>query len=199
MAPVREKNWPPLPTWSPIKPCIYQDIDVEIPSEFQSIITRMYHMWMGYVATLVINVLAFAIIMFLPLASSPIAPTTPEAQAQDPTTTLLTTKANDNNTTTQSTIETPTSDQPDGRRRRSTSSDTCADYSKFGSLWMSMIWCVLFAPASMIWYRSLYKAFRDDSSFQFFLFFFLYFFQLIFHIIQTIGATDMGYGGWLQA
>jgi len=50
----------------------------------------------------------------------------------------------------------------------------------------------------MIWYRSLYKAFRDDSSFQFFLFFFLYFFQLIFHIIQTIGATDMGYGGWLQ-
>jgi len=197
MAPVREKNWPPLPTWSPIKPCIYQDIDVEIPSEFQPIITRMYHMWMGYVATLMINVLAFAIIMFLPLVSSPDAPTSAEPQVQTTKAAIITTLEETTTTTTES-IPDPTGEGNSTRRRRSTTSDTCAEYSKFGSLWMSMIWCVLFAPASMIWYRSLYKAFRDDSSFQFFLFFFLYFFQLIFHIIQTIGATEMGYGGWLQ-
>lgn len=181
----REKNWPPLPAWSPVKPCIYHDIDMEIPQEFQGTVRKMYHIWLAYVGILAINCICFVIVMLIPNPSgsdptpaTPIPPVTPSDDAA------------------------PTNGTGTVRRRRAASDEEVSDNCKVGHelymVWFSLVWFAVFAPASILWYRALYKAFRDDSSFQFFLFFFIYFFQLIFHIIQAIGANDMGFGGWIQ-
>jgi hypothetical protein len=147
---------------------------------------------------LFVNACAFFIIMFLSLNGGSVDPTNaPQVDPQSPDTTTTTTTT----TTTSTTIS--GSDNLNGskalsRARRSTDEAFTCDHQKIGTFWMALIWFILFSPASMLWYRSLYKAFRDDSSFQFFMFFFVYFFQLIFHIIQAIGAKGMGFGGWLE-
>ena len=52
---VRDNNWPPLPTWIPVQPCFYQDISVEIPVEFQKIVTLAYRLWMFHILVLLLN------------------------------------------------------------------------------------------------------------------------------------------------
>uniref|UniRef100_A0A3Q3FX90 Secretory carrier-associated membrane protein n=1 Tax=Labrus bergylta TaxID=56723 RepID=A0A3Q3FX90_9LABR len=52
-----ENNWPPLPSFSPVKPCFYQDFEEDIPEEYHRICKRMYYLWMC-IATLFLNVLA---------------------------------------------------------------------------------------------------------------------------------------------
>jgi len=53
----RDNNWPPLPSWTPVQPCFYQDISVEIPVEFQKIVTYAYRLWMFHILVLALNFL----------------------------------------------------------------------------------------------------------------------------------------------
>ncbi|XP_048734311.1 secretory carrier-associated membrane protein 1-like isoform X2 [Ostrea edulis] len=70
-----------------------------------------------------------------------------------------------------------------------------ADSNGGATFGMSIVWFVLFTPCSFIcWYRPLYKAFRSDSSFSFFVFFFNFFFQSICCIVMLVGITDFTVG-----
>ncbi|XP_077112401.1 secretory carrier-associated membrane protein 3 isoform X6 [Ranitomeya variabilis] len=65
---------------------------------------------------------------------------------------------------------------------------------------MSILWLILFTPCSFVcWYRPLYKAFRSDSSFNFFLFFFIYFVQDIVYVLEAVGIYGWGFSGWVSA
>jgi len=52
---VRANNWPPLPGFIPIQPCFYQDINVDIPVEFQETVKRLYYMWLLHTAVILAN------------------------------------------------------------------------------------------------------------------------------------------------
>lgn len=142
-------NWPPLPSWSPIKPCFYHDISLEIPLDFQKTVRHMYYLWMSYVLCLFINVIGN---MAYWIAAG---------------------KAVD----------------ADGKP-----ADTSDAAKNFG---LSIIWLVVYSPCSMCWYIPAYKAFKTDSSFNFFIFFFIFFFQICWLFLMTVGITGMGYCGWI--
>ncbi|CAG7835290.1 unnamed protein product [Allacma fusca] len=57
----RKNNWPPLPQIIPIQPCFYQDINVDIPVEFQRIVRYLYYIWILHTAVLIANVLVFVL------------------------------------------------------------------------------------------------------------------------------------------
>ncbi|XP_053202372.1 secretory carrier-associated membrane protein 1-like isoform X2 [Panonychus citri] len=54
---IKENNWPPIPKFCPVGPCLYQDINVEIPPEFQKIVNYGYRLWMINVLVLFVNFL----------------------------------------------------------------------------------------------------------------------------------------------
>merc|ERR1711953_162100 len=63
-----------------------------------------------------------------------------------------------------------------------------------GSLLYAVLWFVVFTPLSyLLWFRPIYKAFRDDSSISFMAFFFIFFFQMIFTFFRML--TGLGSGG----
>uniref|UniRef100_A0A1A8E097 Secretory carrier-associated membrane protein n=2 Tax=Nothobranchius TaxID=28779 RepID=A0A1A8E097_NOTKA len=65
---------------------------------------------------------------------------------------------------------------------------------------LSILWLLLFTPCSFLcWYRPVYKAFRTDSSFNFFFFFFVFFVQVGIFIIQSVGIPHWGNSGWITA
>ncbi|CAD7087640.1 unnamed protein product [Hermetia illucens] len=59
----RLNNWPPLPQACCFQPCFYQDINVDIPSEFQRIVRNLYYVWMLYTLTMCANVIGGVILM----------------------------------------------------------------------------------------------------------------------------------------
>ncbi|XP_068927257.1 secretory carrier-associated membrane protein 2 [Petaurus breviceps papuanus] len=136
---VRPNNWPPLPTFCPIKPCFYQDFSAEIPADYQRTCKMMYYLWMLHSVTLFLNLLAC-------LAAF-----------------------------------------------------SAHDYRgvDFG---LSILWFVLFTPCAFVcWYRPIYKAFRSDNSFSFFVFFFVFFCQIAIYVIQLVGLPGWGNSGWIVA
>jgi len=60
-----EKNFPPLPTWcpSPLKPCFYQDINREIPIEFQKWVRLLFYLWIFHSVALGFNIIAALVVM----------------------------------------------------------------------------------------------------------------------------------------
>ncbi|CAB3244783.1 unnamed protein product [Arctia plantaginis] len=61
----RRNNWPPLPSFCPIQPCFYQDINVDIPLEFQRIVRHLYHLWMFHALVLTLNIIGAMSLMFV--------------------------------------------------------------------------------------------------------------------------------------
>uniref|UniRef100_A0A182Q445 Secretory carrier-associated membrane protein n=1 Tax=Anopheles farauti TaxID=69004 RepID=A0A182Q445_9DIPT len=50
-------NWPPLPSFCPVQPCFYHDITLDIPSEFQTTVQRLYKLWTFYALVMAVNIL----------------------------------------------------------------------------------------------------------------------------------------------
>ncbi|XP_005184949.1 secretory carrier-associated membrane protein 1-like [Musca domestica] len=131
-------NWPPLPDNFCVKPCFYQDFNLEIPPEFQRLVKHLYYTWMFYTLTMCVNIIGGLAILL-----------------------------------------------------------HTGDFTNFG---LSIFYTLLFTPASYIcWFRPAYKAFRNDSSFNFMVFFFVYFFQTLFSVFQAIGFPKSGYCGFIVA
>jgi len=62
--------------------------------------------------------------------------------------------------------------------------------STFG---LALLYWFLYTPLSFVcWFRPAYKAFRDDSSFNFMVFFFVFFFQFLISVIYALGIENMG-------
>ncbi|KAL3124441.1 hypothetical protein niasHT_007724 [Heterodera trifolii] len=130
----RDHNWPPLPSIVPLKPCFYQDIDVEIPQQFQETVRWVYHVYLLYVLALAFNLVAS--LLFVLFAGGPI-----------------------------------------------------------GLPFLAVIQLALFTPcAFLLWFRPVYKAFRDDSSFNFLVFFLVLFLHTIFCFIQALGLSEYACG-----
>ncbi|KAM9384870.1 LOW QUALITY PROTEIN: secretory carrier-associated membrane protein 3 [Pholidichthys leucotaenia] len=135
----RRNNWPPLPSFCPVGPCFYQDINVEISQGFQQTVTMMYYFWMFCACTLLFNLIA-SLAFFCVESSGNVGV----------------------------------------------------------GLGLAILWVLLFTPCSFIcWYRPLYKAFRSDSSANFFIFFFIFFAQVVVFVIMTIGIPGWGFSGWI--
>jgi hypothetical protein len=131
-------NFPPIPSYIPIEPCFYQDIDVEIPVQFQETVRLVYYVYLVYVVALLTNVVA-SLFYFI-----------------------------------------------------------FATNGSIGIFFLSIIQTILFTPCSFLfWFRPLYKAFRDDSSFNFMIFFFVMFFHSIFCFIQAVGFSTYACG-WMN-
>nr|CAB3265883.1 secretory carrier-associated membrane protein 1-like [Phallusia mammillata] len=75
----------------------------------------------------------------------------------------------------------------------------CAKQNLGTGFGLSILWWLLFTPCSLCWYRPAYKAFRSDSSFNFFLFFFMMFFQFCWSVLMCVGIENWGYAGWILA
>ncbi|XP_006895978.1 PREDICTED: secretory carrier-associated membrane protein 3 [Elephantulus edwardii] len=76
----------------------------------------------------------------------------------------------------------------------------CVETSNGAGFGLSILWILLFTPCSFVcWYRPMYKAFRSDSSFNFFVFFFIFFAQDILFVLQAIGIPGWGFSGWISA
>ncbi|KAM6435710.1 secretory carrier-associated membrane protein 3 isoform 1-T1 [Liasis olivaceus] len=74
----------------------------------------------------------------------------------------------------------------------------CVDNLGGSGFGLSILWALIFTPCSFLcWFRPMYKAFRSDSSFNFFIFFFIFFAQDVMYVVQAIGIPGSGFSGWV--
>lgn len=126
----RQHNWPPLPSFCPIKPCFFQDINVDIRPEFQKTVQLGYHLWIGFIFIELFNIFAAILLRVYDVEDS----------GQNISFGLMTT--------------------------------------------------IFFVPLTyMSWFRPLYKAFKNDSSFNFMIFFFVFFMQTLIVGLWSLGLT----------
>ena len=164
-----------------------------------------------HVGILLLNVATYTLILFIPNSHSSTPPSTqatyvpPEAVTspviQELATDVGTALQNQSQpvASAQSQLEASVNETLSRTRRETDDiNDKCKTGHELYQIWLSIAMFCLFAPLSIVWYRAIYKAFREDSSFQFHLFFFVYYFQLIFPIIQALGIDNMGFIGWFQ-
>uniref|UniRef100_A0A5S6Q8B0 Secretory carrier-associated membrane protein n=1 Tax=Trichuris muris TaxID=70415 RepID=A0A5S6Q8B0_TRIMR len=131
----RTPNWPPFPSWCPVQPCLYHDINVEIPQQHQKIVRMGFNLWCIYILVCFANIIG-SLAYFV----------------------------------------------------------TGGSAVQFG---LSIVQICVFTPCSFVlWYRPLYKAFKNDSSVNFMIYFFVSFIQLIYVAIQILG---LAYNcGWIN-
>lgn len=55
-------NWPPKPFW-PFAPLIFHDIEQEIPSESRIIVLTLYRLWLAFVLTAILNLVACILLL----------------------------------------------------------------------------------------------------------------------------------------
>lgn len=129
----RQHNWPPLPSFCPLKPCFFQDINIDIRPEFQRTVQLGYNLWIAFVFTQMLNILAATLLL--------------------------------------------TYGVQDASRNLS-----------FGL----MTFIFLVPLTYMSWFRPLYKAFKNDSSFNFMVFFFVFFMQTLIVALWSLGLPTDG-------
>lgn len=129
----RQHNWPPLPSFCPLKPCFFQDINVDIRPEFQRTVQLGYHLWIAFVFTQMLNILGAVLLITYGVPES-------------------------------------------------------AKNLSFG-----LMTFIFFVPLTyMSWFRPLYKAFKNDSSFNFMIFFFVFFMQTLIVSFWSFGLQSDG-------
>lgn len=126
----RQHNWPPLPSFCPIKPCFFQDINVDIRPEFQKTVQLGYQLWIGFIFMLLLNLFGSIVLMI--------------------------------------------------------NAENTVSFFTF-----SLMTLVFFVPLTyMSWFRPLYKAFKNDSSFNFIIFFIIFGIQIFLTGYWALGLQD---------
>lgn len=132
----RQHNWPPLPSFCPIKPCFFQDINVDIRPEFQKTVQLGYNLWIAFVFVQIFNIFAASLMVANGVADS-------------------------------------------GQ-----------------NLGGGITIFIFSVPLTyMAWFRPLYKAFKNDSSFNFMVFFIVFFMQTLIVSLWSFGLSPTGQCG----
>lgn len=137
-------NFPPVPSCCPCEACFYQDIEADIPVQYQKLVNILFYSWIAYIVLLVWNML-ICMAYFI---------TTVECNL---------------------------------------SNHSAVNFT------LALFNIILFTPASYVfWFRPIYKAFKYESSINFFVFFFIFSLQFIANIFQCLAIDGWGFVGILN-